>query len=701
MVFPMFREFFVILLLTAFTSFAGASYPETQRIELKETLHGVEVADPYRWLEDDHSDETKQWVAEQNRFTFKYLSKLPQRDVIRERLKKLWNYERIGRPYEYGGRWFYQHNSGLQNQSVLKVADTLDGEARVLLDPNTLSTDGTASLANWRPSKDGTKIAWSISKGGSDWNEVFVRDVATGKDLSDHLKWVKFSQLAWANDGSGFFYSRYDAPSKDGALTAKNEFQKLYFHKLDTPQSDDQLVYQRTDEPEWGFRGSVSEDGDYLLIDIFQGTSPKNRFFYRKTGTEKVVELLPDGDASYRFFGNEGPLFYFRTNLDAARYRIIMVDIRKPERSNWKEILPENEAMLAEASMVGDQIICSYLTHASSDIRCFDQAGKPIRKVKLPGIGTAGGFNGRKENTFCFYSFTNFTNPGAIYRFDLESGKSTEWRRPKVDFDSSDFVVRQVFVPSKDQVKVPVFIVHKKGIKLDGSNRTLLYGYGGFNISLTPGFSVSRAVWLERGGVLAIANLRGGGEYGSKWHESGTKLQKQNVFDDFIATGEWLINNKYTSSSKLAIQGGSNGGLLVGACMTQRPDLFGACLPAVGVMDMLRFHKFTIGWAWEKEYGSPDDLKYFGNLLRYSPYHNLKPGTRYPATMITTADHDDRVVPAHSFKFAARLQEYQAKDGPPVLIRIDTSAGHGAGTALEKVIDRVADQWAFLEENLK
>ncbi|MFC7337637.1 prolyl oligopeptidase family protein [Haloferula chungangensis] len=689
-----------MLLCMPLTCLANPSYPETPRIELKETLHGVEVSDPYRWLEDDHSEETKKWVAEQNRFTQDYLSGIPQRGAIHDRLKELWNFERIGIPTEFGGRWFFQHNTGLQNQSVLKVADKLDGEARVLLDPNSLTEDGTASLADWRPSEDGSKLAWSISKGGSDWNEVFVRDVASGKDLDDHLKWVKFSHLSWAKDGSGFYYSRYDAPEEDAALTGKNEFQKLYFHKIGTPQSEDELIYQRPNDPEWGLRGSVSEDGKYLLIHIFQGTSPKNRIFYREIDSQEVIELLPDNDASYGFLGNVGPHFYFRTNLEAPRYRIIMIDIRQPERSNWKEIIPEDEAILSQASMIGDQIICSYLAHASSDIRSFDQEGKAIRNINLPGIGTAGGFRGRSDATSCFYSFTSFTNPGAIYRYDLESGTSREWRRPEVDFDSEDFVVKQVFVPSKDGTKVPVFLVHKKDLQLDGSNRTLLYGYGGFNVSQTPGFSVARAVWLERGGVLAIANLRGGGEYGSKWHESGTKLQKQNVFDDFIAAGEWLIKNNYTSSSKLAIQGGSNGGLLVGACMTQRPDLFGACLPAVGVMDMLRFHKFTIGWAWTKEYGSPDDVTQFGNLLRYSPYHNLKPGTRYPATMVTTADHDDRVVPAHSFKFAARLQECQAKDGPPVLIRIDTSAGHGAGTALDKVIERVADQWSFLEENL-
>ena len=677
-------------------------YPSTHKDEITEQLHGVSVADPYRWLEDDNAAETKAWVAAQNEVTEAFLATIPRRPEIRARLAEVWNFERTGQPREFGGRWFFSHNTGLQNQSVLKVADSLEDDGRVLLDPNALSEDGTVSLADFQPSEDGKLLAYSISRGGSDWNEILVRDVATGTDTGDHLKWVKFSGLSWAKDGSGFYYSRYAAPGEGAALTQKNEFQKLCFHKLGTPQSEDLLVYERTDQPQWGFGGGVTEDGRFLIIHVSDGTDPKNRVFYRDLAKEDspVVELLDRADAHYEFITNQGDLMYFLTGLDAPRRRVIAIDVKRPERDFWKEIVPQGKDLLQDVRAVGGQLLCQYLRDARGAVVAHDLSGKKVREIELPGIGSVGGFEGRRDDTETFYSFTGFTDPGAIYRYDLASGASTLWKRPEVGFDGDAYETKQVFVPSKDGTKVPVFLVHKKGIALDGSHRTLLYGYGGFNISLTPGFSVSRAVWLERGGILAVANLRGGGEYGSEWHKAGTRLQKQNVFDDFIAAAEWLVKEKYTSTPKLAIQGGSNGGLLVGACMVQRPDLFGACLPAVGVMDMLRFHKFTIGWAWEKDYGSAEDPEEFKALLRYSPYHNLKPGVRYPATMVTTADHDDRVVPAHSFKFAARLQECQAKDGPPVLIRIDTSAGHGAGTALSKMIDKTADEWAFLEKVL-
>ncbi len=681
---------------------AAIQYPDTRKADVVDELHGTPVPDPYRWLEDDNSEETKAWVTAQNRVTEDFLTTIPQRGEIRKRLSDLWNFERTGSPQEFGGKWFFTHNTGLQNQSVLKVSDTLDGEGRLLLDPNTLSKDGTVALANFTPSEDGKLLGYSISRGGSDWNEILVRDVATGKDTGDHLKWVKFSGISWAKDGSGFYYSRYDAPAEGAALTQKNEFQKLCFHKIGTPQSEDVLIYERKDHPKWGFGGGLTEDGKFLVIHVTEGTDPKNRFFYKeaKPGA-KVVELLADADASYDFVGNEGDLFFFRTDLKAPRHRVIAIDVKKPERESWKEIIPESKDLLQGVTMVGGKLACEFLRDARSAITIYGLDGKKLRNVELPGIGSAGGFEGRKEDKETFYSFTSFTDPGAIYRYNLETGESKLWKRPKVGFDGAAYETKQVFVPGKDGTKVPVFITHKKGLKLDGSHRVLLSGYGGFNISLSPGFSVGRAVWLERGGILAVANLRGGGEYGSEWHLAGTRLRKQNVFDDFIAAGEWLVKENYTKPSLLAIQGGSNGGLLVGACMTQRPDLFGAALPAVGVMDMLRFHKFTIGWAWEKDYGSAEDPEEFKALLRYSPYHVLKPGTRYPATMVTTADHDDRVVPAHSFKFAARLQECQAKGGPPVLIRIDTSAGHGAGTALSKTIDRTADEWAFLEASLK
>ena len=679
------------------------SYPDTRTDDTVEMLHGSEVADPYRWLEDDHSEETKAWVEAENKVTQAYLATIPQRQEIHERIAKLLDFERIDTPREQGGRWFFTYNSGLQNQSVLMSASSLDGKPELLLDPNTLSDEGTVSLANWAPSEDGKHLAWAISRGGSDWNEIRVRDVASGEDLDDHLKWVKFSGISWLPDGSGFYYSRYDAPDDQAALTGKNENHQLWFHKIGTPQAEDRLVYRRKDQPQWGFYGRVSDDGNYLVIHVTDGTSTDNRSFYQKLGGDEagVVELLAEADASYEFLGNVGTRFFYRTNRDAPRYRVIAIDIENPAREQWREVIPQADENLDEVSLVGGHLVCSYLKDAHSVIRVHDLDGGHVRDVSLPGLGTAGGFRGRIDDTHTFYGFSSFTDPGAIYRYELATGKTELWRKPDIDFDGSVYKTKQVFIPSKDGTKVPAFIVHRKGIELDGSHRTLLYGYGGFNIPMTPGFSVSRALWLERGGISVVACIRGGGEYGKEWHEAATKLKKQNSYDDFIAVAEWLTDNHYTSRSNLAIQGGSNGGLLVGACMTQRPELFGACLPAVGVMDLLRFHKFTIGWAWKRDYGDPENPEEFANLLGISPYHNLKPGVRYPATLVTTADHDDRVVPAHSFKFAARLQACQAPEGPPVLIRIDTSAGHGAGTALDKTIDLIADQWAFLEANLK
>ncbi|MBL9133897.1 MAG: S9 family peptidase, partial [Verrucomicrobiaceae bacterium] len=604
--------------------------------------------------------------------------------------------------FEKGGRWFYTYNSGLQNQSVLLTTESLETRASVLLDPNTMSKDGTTSLSDYEPSEDGKLLAYGVSEAGSDWNTIHVRDIASGRDLDDVVRWVKFSGVSWLKDGSGFFYSRYDEPKAGAALTAKNEFHKLCFHKLGTPQSDDRIVYERKDEPKWGFGGHVTEDGEYLIIQVWLGTEPKNRVFYKGVAPESpVVELLNDYDARYEFIDNDGPIFYFRTDRGSPCFCVIAIDVRRPERKNWKIVVPEVPNVLLESvSSVGGQLVCVYLRDASTSVNCFDFKGKHLRGIQLPGIGTAVGFGGKKEDKHAFFSFTSFTQPASIYRYELQSGEWNVWRTPKVKFDGSAFETRQVFYKSKDGTQVPMFIVHKKGIKLDGANPALLYGYGGFNINMVPGFSVSRAVWLEMGGVFAMPNLRGGGEYGREWHLAGVKLGKQRVFDDFIAAAEWLIENKYTSSQKLAIQGGSNGGLLVGACMTQRPELYAAALPAVGVLDMLRFEKFTIGWGWKSDYGSVENKAEFKALLKYSPYHNLKSGTRYPATLVTTSDHDDRVVPAHSFKFAARLQEFHAKDGPPVLIRIETSAGHGAGTALNKTIEKNADEWAFLADRL-
>jgi prolyl oligopeptidase len=696
------RTALLLMLTTTTIAAQSLNYTQTRKEDVVDTLHGVKIADPYRWLEDDNSDETKAWVKAQNEVTFGYLEKLPRREAIQKRLKELWNYERVGMPFERGGRWFYSHNTGLQNQAVLKTAVSLEGEAQVLLDPNTMSKEGTTSLSDYEPSEDGKLIAYGTSEAGSDWTTIRVREIASGRDLDDVVKWVKFSGVSWLKDGSGFFYSRYDEPKPGAALTAKNEFHKLCFHKLGTAQSEDKVVYERKDEPKWGFGGHVTEDGDYLIIQVWLGTEPKNRVFYKKiAGDEPVVELLNDNDARYSFIDNDGPVFYFQTDLNAPCFQVIAIDTRKPQRDAWRIVVPEVPKVLLEGvSTVGGWMFCEYLRDAKTEVKGYQMAGTEVREVKLPGIGSAGGFGGHRKDTSTFFSFTSFTEPGAIYRMDLKTGESKLWRKLEVKFDGSAFETKQVFFNSKDGTKVPMFIVHKKGIKLDGSNPTLLYGYGGFNINMTPGFSVSRTVWLEMGGVFAMPNLRGGGEYGREWHLAGVKLGKQNVFDDFIAAAEWLIANKYTTTAKLAIQGGSNGGLLVGACMTQRPELYAAALPAVGVLDMLRFEKFTIGWGWKSDYGTVENGLEFKALLSYSPYHNLKPGTRYPATLVTTSDHDDRVVPAHSFKFGARLQEYQAKDGSPTLIRIETSAGHGAGTALNKTIEKVADEWAFLVKAL-
>jgi len=680
---------------------AKLSYPVTKKTDLVESLHGTPVPDPYRWLEDDHSAETKAWVEAQNKVTFGYLEQIPARQKIKERLTKLWNYERYGAPYREGGRYFFSKNDGLQNQSVLYTMPTLDGEPRVLLDPNKLSADGTVALATYSISDDGKLMAYGTSAAGSDWNEFKVRDIDSGQDLADHIKWVKSSGASWTKDGKGFFYSRYDEPSSTNEFKGVNYFHKLYYHKLGTPQSQDELVYHRPDQKEWGFGSGVTDDGRYLVIHVWQGTDTRNRFFYKdlQQPDAKVVELLNDFDADYSFIDNVGTTFYFRTDLDAPRGRVIAIDLATPQRVNWVEVIPQAAERLEGVSMINNQFVTFHIKDARTQVKIHDLHGKFVRNVELPGIGTAGGFGGKRMDTETFYAFTGFTAPTTIYRYDMKTGASSVFRQPKVDFDPAKFETRQIFYNSKDGTRVPMFITHKKGLKLDGSNPTLLYGYGGFDISLTPSFSVSTVVWMEMGGVYAVPNLRGGGEYGKAWHEAGTKLKKQNVFDDFIAAAEWLIANKYTSREKLAISGGSNGGLLVGACMAQRPELFRAALPAVGVMDMLRFHKFTRGWAWTSDYGSPDDATEFKALLAYSPYHNLKPGVSYPATMVTTADHDDRVVPAHSFKFAARLQEMH-RGVNPVLIRIETKAGHGAGKPTSKIIEEAADRYGFLVREL-
>jgi len=673
------------------------TYPTISKSDQIDNYHGTAVADPYRALEDPDTEETKAWVEAQNQVTFSYLNEIPAREKIKQRLTKLWDYEKYGTPFKEGESYFYFKNDGLQNQSVLYTLPTLESEPRVLLDPNQLSEDGTVALSGIAISENGQLLAYGLSSSGSDWQEWKVRDIATGEDLQDHLQWIKFSGAAWTHDHQGFFYSRYDEPNEKTKLEDVNYYQKLYYHKLGTQQSEDILIYHRSDEKEWGFGGNVTEDGKYLIISIWLGTDSKNLVFYQDLTNlnSEIIELINQFAADYSFIDNDDHIFYFRTDLNAPKGRVIAIDTKKPTSENCQEIIPQAVETLESVGILNNQFVADYLQDAHSQIKIFDLKGNFIREVELPGIGSASGFSGKRHDPETFYSFTSFTTPGTIYRYDMKTGKSEIFRQPKVDFNADEYETKQVFYESKDGTKVPMFITHKKGIKLDGNNPTYLYGYGGFNISLTPSFSVSLLIWLEMGGVYAVPNLRGGGEYGEEWHQAGMKEKKQNVFDDFITAAEWLIANNYTKPAKLAIGGGSNGGLLVGACMTQRPDLFGAALPAVGVMDMLRFHKFTIGWAWVAEYGSSENAAEFTNLYAYSPLHNLKMGTAYPPTLIITADHDDRVVPAHSFKFAAALQA--AHNGnAPVLIRIEIKAGHGAGKPTAKIIEEAADKWGFL-----
>jgi len=672
------------------------SHPDPTVVDI---YHGQPVPDPYRWLEDLDSEQTRAWIEAQNRLTFDYLQRIPARQRLLERLRQLWNYEKYSQPFKEGGRYFYFKNDGLQNQSVLYTQESLEAEARVLLDPNTLSEDGTVALSGIAISRDGRYLAYGLSRSGSDWQEWKVRDIETGEDLPDHLRWIKFSGASWTPDGQGFFYSRYDEPPPGREYESANYFQKLYYHRLGTPQSEDLLVYHRPDQKEWGFAGGVTEDGNYLIISVWRGTDPKNLLFYKdlRDPNSPVVELIREFEAEYSFVGNDGSRFWLLTDLDAPRRRLVAIDLDNP--GQVQEVIPEAEETLQGVSLINNQFVAFYLKDAHTQIKTFALDGTYLGEIPLPGLGSASGFGGKRYDTETFYTFTSFTTPPTIYRYDFTTGRSTLFRQPQVDFDPQAYEVQQVFYPSKDGTRIPMFLVHRRGLARTGDHPTLLYGYGGFGISLTPSFSVGLVAWLEMGGVYAQPNLRGGGEYGEAWHQAGTKLNKQKVFDDFIAAAEWLVANGYTNPSKLAISGGSNGGLLVGACLTQRPDLFAAALPAVGVFDMLRFHKFTIGWAWISEYGSPEDPEEFKALYAYSPLHNLKPGTAYPATLITTADHDDRVVPAHSFKFAAALQAAQG-GSQPILIRIDTKAGHGAGKPTTKLIEETADRWAFLVEVL-
>ncbi len=682
---------------------AVIDYPPTVKIEQIDDYHGTPVPDPYRWLEDDvrESDAVADWVEAQNATTFGYLASIGERERIEGRLRELWDYERYGLPRREGGRYFFEYNDGLQNQDALYVQPDLAGEPRLLLDPNTWADDGTVALAAWYPSPDGKLLAYLEQDGGTDWRIARVLDVDSGKVSGDRLEWLKFTALSWAKDGSGFFYSRYPATADGDKFQSLNTDQAVYFHRLGDPQSADELVYARPDEPSWGFGAEVTDDGRYLVITVWKGTDDRYQVAVKDLSDEAAsVEMLIEGfDFDYTFVGNDGSRMFFRTSNQAPRGRLIAIDLTSPAPDDWQEIIPASDLVLTQVEYVGGQFIAEYMQDAWSLVKRFDLDGKHLGDIDLPGIGSASGFSGDAGDPETFFRYSSFDTPPTINRLDLETSEVTVFKKPDVDFDSDRFVVEQVFYESKDGTRVPMFVTHSKDLQLDGSNPTLLYGYGGFNISLTPDFSVTRIAWLEMGGVWAVANLRGGGEYGEAWHEAGKKLNKQNVFDDFIAAAEYLIDRRYTRPDKLAIFGGSNGGLLVGAVTNQRPELFGAALPAVGVMDMLRFHRFTAGRFWVDDYGSADDPEEFEALYAYSPYHNIRAGTEYPAVLVTTADTDDRVVPGHSFKYAAALQEAQGGDAP-VLIRIETRAGHGAGTPTDKAIEAYADRWAFLVDNL-
>jgi prolyl oligopeptidase len=682
-------------------------YPSARTVEQIDDYFGTKVSDPYRWMEDVDSAELKTWVDAENALTERYLSQVPSRATMQKRLMELINFERYTAPARRGTRYFYSHNSGLQNQNVLYWQEGLDGEPKVLLDPNTFSADGTVAISGISITDDGSLAAYSIADAGSDWVKWHVRDVTTGEDLSDIVEWSKFSGAAWLKDGSGFFYERYDAPSADAkdaeALKAANYFHKVYFHKLGTKQSDDTLIFDRPDDGELNLGAQVTDDGRYLVLHQSKGTSPNNELSVKdlQHADAPILKLIDTADATYAPINNDGTLFWLLTTLDAPNGKVISIDLKQPEREHWKTVIPESTNKLSDVSIIDDTFIANYVADAQSLVELRRLDGSLIERLALPAIGTAYGFGGLREDTETFYQFSNFTTPGATYRLDMKTRQSTLFRQPKLLFDPALYETRQVFTTSKDGTRVPMFLSYKKGLVLDGSAPALLYAYGGFNISLMPEFSPSHVMWMEIGGVYAQASLRGGGEYGEAWHEAGTRVRKQNVFGDFISLAEWLITNKYTSAKRLAISGGSNGGLLVAACELQRPDLFGAVVAQVGVMDMLRFDKFTIGWAWKEEYGSPsEDAAEFAAIYRYSPLHNIRQGVSYPATLITTGDHDDRVYPAHSFKYAATLQA--AQTGPnPILIRVETRAGHGAGMPLSKRIEATVDQYAFMVKALE
>jgi len=673
-------------------------YPDTKKDSTTDNYFGTQIADPYRWLENDTSTETKTWVDAQNKVTQNYLEQIPYRAYIKKRLTEIWNYPKESAPFKVGEYYFSTKNDGLQNQSIWFIKKGLDGAEEVFLDPNKLTADGTAAVSLLGFSHDKKYLAYSVAQAGSDWSNIYVMEVATKTKQGDELKWTKFSGAAWRGDG--FYYSKFDEPVKGTDLSAANKYQKVYYHKLGDQQKNDQLIFEDKTNPNLYFGASVTEDERFLVIYANAGTSG-NALYYKdlKLSGSKIGQLVKGFENNHSVVDNVGDKLLVSTDLGAENKQIVLVDPKNNDPKNWQKIIPESKLAMENIATGGGFLWATYLKDASTNIVQFDLTGKKVSEVKLPAIGTVDGFGGYKEDQEFFYTFSNFTTPSSIYRYDLKKGESTLYKKSAIQLNTENYETKQVFYPSKDGTKVPMFIVHKKGIKLDGSNPVYLYGYGGFQISLTPGFSLSRMLFLEHGGIYVQPSLRGGSEYGEAWHKGGMLEKKQNVFDDFIAAAEYLIKEKYTNPGKIAISGGSNGGLLVGACMTQRPELFKVALPAVGVLDMLRYHKFTVGWGWAVEYGSSDKKADFDYLIKYSPLHNLKSGVNYPATLITTADHDDRVVPAHSFKFAATLQEKYKGDNP-MLIRIETKAGHGAGKPTTKLIEESADVWSFVFQNL-
>lgn len=682
------------------TSKFTEKYPITEKTLVKDNFFGKEVEDPFRWLEDENSSDTKQWVGEQNEVSHHYLSRIPFRASIKERLTQLWNYEKYSTPFKENGKYYFFKNDGLQNQSVLYVQDNLDAEAKVVLDPNKFSNDGTSSLAGMSFSKDGKYLAYGISEGGSDWRTAYILDLETGKNLNDKIEWIKFSGFSWYNDG--FYYSRFPSPKDGDKLSGKNEFHQVFYHKIGDNQSQDALVYADRSQPDISFYSATTEDESFHILYSSETTSG-NALYFRKSENidDEFTPLVTDFEHDYSVIDNIGEKLLVITNYKAPNQRLLLIDTRKPEQSRWKEIIPETENVLNDVSLIGNKIIAKYIRNANSQIKIFSIDGEFESELALPeNIGTVGAINGKRNDKEAFYSFRSFVRPSTVYKLDVINKESEVFKEPQLDFNSDEYETKQVWYESYDGQRIPMFITHKKGIELNGANPTLLYGYGGFNINILPGFKLSQALFLENNGIYAVPNIRGGGEFGKKWHKAGTKLQKQNVFNDFMAAAEYLIDNNYTSSEKLAISGRSNGGLLVGACMTQKPELFAVALPAVGVMDMLRYHKFTIGRAWATDYGTSEDSIQFKNLLSYSPVHNVKKGTVYPATLVTTGDHDDRVVPAHSYKFISALQEVQPTENNPVLIRIDTNAGHGSGKPTSMLIEELTDILSFVFYNL-